>query len=195
VTHENDAKVDLDEEEYRQVRGEMVERDAFIRTTYLFSISAVGALSWAVISLYVGNTALTAKLIWWMNYLPALVCIPLLFVMVAQRRDLIRGGAYISVFFEERYGREGWQRRKSRFTKGVKGESNDPILLFYYAVAFGCVLVNRSLGVTLDWGEALLMAFVVACLGRGHWLFAEAAKNYRDECLSEWRCVMNGGVR
>lgn len=49
----------LDEEEYRQVRGEMVDRDAFIRTTYLFSVSAVGALSWAVISLYLDGRAFT----------------------------------------------------------------------------------------------------------------------------------------
>src|ERR1700730_13279060 len=146
------------------VRGQMVDRDAFIRTTYLFSVSAVGALSGGVISLYLNHRQLTESMIWWMMYSPALACVLLLFVMVAQRRDLVRAGAYIRVFFEDRIGRKGWQGRKGQFTIGMKGESNDPIIWFYYVVLIGCVWVNRALGVPCSFRESALAVFVGVCL-------------------------------
>jgi hypothetical protein len=180
----------LDQEEYRQVRGEMVDRDAFIRTTYLFSVSAVGALAWAVISLYLEHPKITASQMWWMTYSPALACVPLLFVMVAQRRDLVRGGAYIRVFFEDRFGRKGWQGRKEKFTSGVKGESNDPIIWFYYAVLFGCFLVNRALNIPCSYREVVVIVVVAACLFIGHRKFSAAAKVFRQECLGKWKCVL-----
>jgi hypothetical protein len=192
VTNGNDAKpaVALDEEEYRQVRGEMSERDAFIRTTYLFSVSAVGALSWAVISLHLDHQQMTERMMWWMMYLPALACIPLLFVMAAQRRDLVRGGAYIHVFFEDRFGRNGWQGRKAQFTAEAKGESNDPIIGFYYLVLFGCFLVNRALSIPWSRWESAPIVVVLVGLIIGHRRFSTAAKIFRQECLRIWASVL-----
>lgn len=192
MTNGNDAKLvlTLDEEEYRQVRGEMVDRDAFIRTTYLFSVSAVGALSWGVISLYLDHQQMTERVMWWMMYLPALACVPFLFVMVAQRRDLVRGGAYIRVFFEDRFGRKGWQGRKGQFTIEAKGESNDPIIGFYYVVLIGCFLVNRALSIPWSYWEGALIVFVLVGLVMGHRKFSSAAKIFSEECLRKWECVL-----
>lgn len=125
-----------------------------------------------------------------MMYLPALACVPLLFVMVAQRRDLVRGGAYIRVFFEDRFDRKGWQGRKAKFASGVKGESNDPIIWFYYAVLFGCSLANRALNITWSYPEVGLIVVVASCLRIGHWKFSAAAKAFREDCLSEWKGVL-----
>lgn len=180
----------LDQEEYRMVFGLMGERDAFIRTTYLFSVSAVGALSWAVISLYLDHQkgANIRDMMWWLAYLPALACLPLLFVMAAQRRDLIRAGAYIRVFFEDRVDREGWQGRKGQFR--LKGESNDPIITFYFVVLFLCFWVNRQLHVYLSYGEGALIAVVAGLLlwGRRNWRFA--AEGFRQECIRQWESVL-----
>jgi hypothetical protein len=188
MTHGNDAQpvLPLDEEEYRQVFSQMADRDGFIRTTYLYSVSAVGALSGFVVSLYLDHPQNTA---WWIMYLPALACVPLLFVMVAQRRDLVRGGAYIRVFYEDRLGRKGWQGRKEQFARRLKGESNDPIVWFYYMVLIGCIGVNRSFGVPLSIREGALIVFVGGLLVVGHRKFCSAASNFRDDCLHEWDCV------
>jgi hypothetical protein len=193
VTHGNDTRLVLtiDEQEYQQVQAQMVERDAFIRTTYLFSVSAVGALSWAVISLYLDHRPMTETMIWWMTYSPALACVPLLLVMGAQRRDLVRAGAYIRVFFEDRIGRKGWQGRKGQFTVGMKGESNDPIILFYYSVLIGCFFVNRALRVPYSFKEGALAVVVGGLLVWGHRRFNSAAKTFPGKCLREWESVLS----
>jgi hypothetical protein len=193
VTNGNDGPLvlKLDKEEFRQVRGEIVDRDAFIRTTYLFSVSAVGALSWGVISIYLDHQQMTERVMWWMMYLPALACVPLLFVMVAQRRDLVRGGAYIRVFFEDRLRRRGWQGRKELFTAEAKGESNDPIIWFYYLVLFGCFLVNRSLSIPWSYWEGAPIVCVLVGLVVGHRQFSSAAKLFREECTRIWEAVLS----
>jgi hypothetical protein len=192
VTDGNDAQLvlTLDEEEYRQAFGQMGDRDAFIRTLYLFSVSAVGAISWGVISLYLDHRQVTERMIWWMMYLPALACLPLLSVMVAQRRDLVRAGAYIRVFFEDRVGRKGWQGRKGQFTIGMKGESNDPIIWFYYVVLIGCVIVNRALNVPFSFREGMLAVVVGSGLVWGHRKFCSAAKTFPEDCVREWARVL-----
>jgi hypothetical protein len=191
VTDGNVAKLvlALDQEEYKQAFGQMAERDAFIRTLYLFSVSAVGAILWGVIRLYLDHRPETAKMIWWMMYLPALPCVLFLFVMAAQRRDLIRAGAYIRVFFEDGVGRKGWQGRKGQFTIWRKGESNDPIIVFYYVVLIGCFLVNRTLSVPCSFGEGVFAAVVGGGLVWGHLKFSSATKTFPEECLREWTSV------
>ena len=179
----------LDEEDCRQAFRQMCDRDAFIRTLYLFSVSAVGAIAWGVIRLYLDHPNVTKSMMWWMMYLPALACVLFLFVMAAQRRDLVRAGAYIRVFFEDRVGRKGWQGRKGQFA--IKGESNDPIILFYYLVWFGCVGVNRELSVALSLSEGVLAGVVLCGLFWGHLRFRLAPKKFREECFGKWSGVLS----
>lgn len=181
----------LAEEEYRQIRGELVDRDSYMRNVFLFSVTSAGTIIWALLDMFneAPASGLVTALGWLLWFAPVAFCVPFAHVIASHRRDLIRAGAYIQVFFEEGIGRRGWQTRKTTFMTQMKGESNDFMFAFYFGLLFAStVLSGTAEGGLAEFRPLVPITLFLLILWASR-RFNEAVATYRTSCILMWRHI------
>ncbi|MBI5843750.1 MAG: hypothetical protein HZB23_03670 [Deltaproteobacteria bacterium] len=124
-------------EESKHIDNAIIEIDKHILQILIASMTVAVTLLSAIGGLAIGKEGVNVSIIHaYAALTPNLLIIPSFYLMLSQRIDMMRLGAYRRVFFEEQYKFDGWETRLGRLRIIEIKESNDPVPLIFWAIFF-----------------------------------------------------------
>lgn len=125
---------------------------------------------------------------------PNLLVIPSFYLMLSQRRDMMRMGSYRRVFLEEQDRIEGWETRLEKFRVLVNKEANDPVPWIIWAVfaASAALFIFVVLESRASLYHLLVLLLPVAFITSPHCKWKRVVAVELPEHVKVWRKVASG---
>ncbi len=180
-------------EDYKQIWNAIIDVDKRILQVFGSTIVIAVSLLSAVAGLVLGKGAGDGMSIVfaYLGLAPSLILIPSFNLMLSQRIDIMRLGAYRRVFYEEQYAREGWEVHLYKFRNLEQKESNDPIPWSFWAI-FAASAALFSYGLIKTCASLWHLSFLVIptiFLGTTHYKWSRVISKILPKYVELWRKV------